>query len=211
MAVTGPEDVVSKYINVDGHPTVFPTAIPNVSTMLDTVVTSLPESLRLNDPVGKDHPVVHLSLLKSEETTTSSRLMDTHAAGVLAVKKDSSAMKTTIIRTKNDLVARCKSLPCHKRTIEEVTEEELHWLHLFRQKPKPDEAKVVWLLRLEEMAGIPHVEDDSTASLHQKLTLPMSSEIDDDEMSEIETSEIDLANLEASYMERSFDERVARL
>lgn len=210
LAVTSPVSIVSQSINVEGHPTVLPTTIPIVLAMLDTVVTALPESLRLNDPDAIDIPVVLLSMLQSEEANSTAHLFETHS-GLLAATKDSSTTNTTLIRTKTDLVARCESLTCNKRTIEEVTEEELHWLHLFRQKPKPDEAKVVWLLRLEEMAGIPHVEDDSIASLHQKLTLPMSSEIDDDEMSEIETSEIDLANLEASYMERSFDERVARL
>lgn len=196
--------VVSKSSNVEDHPTVLPKTIPIVMAMLDTVVTALPESLRLNDPVAIDIPEALLSMLQSEDISSSARLTETHS-GLLAATKDSSNKKTTLIRTKTDLLARCKSVTCNKRTIEEVTEEELHWLHLFRQKPGPDEAKVVWLLRLKEMAGIRHIEDDTTASLHRNLSLPMSSEIDDDEMSEIETSEIDLANLEASDMERLFE------
>ena len=205
LAVTGPEAVVSKTSNVDGHPPVLPATIPIVLAILDTVVTALPESLKLNDPIAIDLPVVLLSMLQSEETTTSARLMDTCVAGVLAVKKDSSAMNATIIRTKTDQVPSCESHTCNKRTIEEVTEEELHWLHLFRQKPEPNEAKIVWLLRLEEMAGITHFENDTVTSLHRNLSIPMSTDGDDDELSVIETSEIDIANLEASYMERLFE------
>jgi hypothetical protein len=203
MAVTSPEAVPSKSITVDGHNSVLPTTIPMVLTMLDTVVTALPESLRLNDPHGRDLPVILLSILQSEETTTAASLMDTHSVGLLAAPKGSSIMNKTIANTKTDRVARSESVARHKRTIEEVTEEELNWLHLFRQRPGPSEAKLVWLLRLEEMAGVAQGKDKSTISLHRNLAL--LAEVDDDELSEIDTSEIDRANLETSYIERLFE------
>lgn len=96
----------------------------------------------------------------------------------------------------------------NKRTIDEtkvmvqITEEELDWLYLFRQRPGPNESKVAWLNLVEQVGGIP-LGENQTKRINRRVAEGV--EQDDDELSEIETSKDGLANVDTSYMEDLFE------
>ena len=96
----------------------------------------------------------------------------------------------------------------NKRTIDEtkvmvqITEEELDWLYLFRQRPGPNESKLAWLKLVEQVGGIP-LGENQTKKINRSLSIGV--EQDDDELSEIETSKDGLANVDTSYMEDLFE------
>jgi hypothetical protein len=97
----------------------------------------------------------------------------------------------------------------NKRTIDEtkvmvqITEEELDWLYLFRQRPGPNESKLAWLSLVEQVGGIP-LGENQTKKINRRFSIG-AGEQDDDELSEIETTKDGLANVDTSYMEDLFE------
>ena len=123
--------------------------------------------------------------------------------GLLFATKDVAIMGETFTGNEVGIITSSELLTGRKRTIEDVTEEGLNWLQLFRQKPSPNDSITVWLLRLEQAAGITLLENKPTSHLYRHLSV--LEEPDDDELSEIETSNIDREGLESSYSESLFD------
>jgi hypothetical protein len=75
----------------------------------------------------------------------------------------------------------------------QVTEDELDWLYLFRQKPGPNEVKEAWVKRVEQVAGF---------SLRPKK----AAKHEDDELSEIDAPDAEsLTNFDGSSMEDLFE------
>jgi hypothetical protein len=87
------------------------------------------------------------------------------------------------------------------RTTVQVTEDELDWLYLFRQKPGPSESIKSWLKRVNQVAGV-ELRDGRAKKVHRGLATFAEH---DDELSEIDATPEDLDNFDTSNMEDLFE------
>jgi hypothetical protein len=86
-----------------------------------------------------------------------------------------------------------RALDSRSRMNVQVTEDELDWLYLFRQKPGPHESKEAWVKRVEQVAGF---------SLRPKKM----AKYEDEELSEIDAADAeDLTNFDGSNLEDLFE------
>lgn len=113
------------------------------------------------------------------------------AVNNIIINTSYSSVNTNVNSGSSSKVSSKRSLD--QRMNVQVTEDELDWLYLFRQKPGADESKEAWLKRVEQVAGF---------SLRPKK----AARHDDDELSEIDAADAeDLANFDGSNMEDLFE------
>jgi hypothetical protein len=101
-----------------------------------------------------------------------------------------------------------RPLAIGERTTVLVTEDELDWLFLFRQRPGPSDSREAWLKRVEQVAGV-SMEPPKKVAKHQ-VNDDDEDEDDNsgDELSEIEAhghDHDDLSHLDESKMDDLFE------
>mmetsp|Transcript_30498 Transcript_30498/g.46193 ORF Transcript_30498/g.46193 Transcript_30498/m.46193 type:complete len:322 (+) Transcript_30498:93-1058(+) len=93
-----------------------------------------------------------------------------------------------------------------QRTSISVTEDELDWLYLFRQRPGPNDSKSAWLKRVEQVSGVP--VPASPTSAKKAPTRSLYNNVEDEVLSDIEPTEDGadgLVNFDTSNMEELFE------
>eukprot|EP00547_Thalassionema_nitzschioides_P007411 CAMPEP_0194199304 /NCGR_PEP_ID=MMETSP0156-20130528/370_1 /TAXON_ID=33649 /ORGANISM="Thalassionema nitzschioides, Strain L26-B" /LENGTH=111 /DNA_ID=CAMNT_0038924181 /DNA_START=1530 /DNA_END=1865 /DNA_ORIENTATION=- len=93
-----------------------------------------------------------------------------------------------------------------QRTSISVTEDELDWLYLFRQRPLPSDSKSAWLKRVEQVSGVP--VPNSPTSSKKAPTRSLYNNVEDEVLSDIEPTEYGadgLVNFDTSNMEELFE------
>mmetsp|Transcript_7748 Transcript_7748/g.8859 ORF Transcript_7748/g.8859 Transcript_7748/m.8859 type:complete len:322 (+) Transcript_7748:65-1030(+) len=89
----------------------------------------------------------------------------------------------------------------NQRTAIYVSEDELDWLYLFRQRPGLSESKEAWLKRVEQVGGVSLKSKNFPTRKSQKRF-----SVEDEELSDIEpTGEDGLGNFDSSNMEDLFE------